>query len=54
MNEDDSKTEIMVNISISSIDGFNEIDMTFRIKFRLSIQWKVSSDLYYNKLFWYF
>jgi hypothetical protein len=41
MNKDDIETEIIVNISISSIDDFNEIDMTFRIKFRLSIQWKV-------------
>ncbi len=39
LNEDDSKTEILVNVSISSIEGFNEIDMTFRIKFELNIQW---------------
>jgi hypothetical protein len=39
LNEDDSKTEILVNVSISSIEGFNEIDMTFGIKFELCIQW---------------
>ena len=39
LKEDESKTEIMINISISSIEGFNEIDMTFRIKFELCIMW---------------
>jgi hypothetical protein len=38
-NEDGSKTEIKINFTISSIEGFNEIEMTFRIKFELSIQW---------------
>jgi hypothetical protein len=39
LNEDNGKAEIKINISISSIEGFNEIDMTFKIKFKLSIQW---------------
>ncbi len=39
LNDDNSKTEIRINVSISSIEGFNEIDMTFGIKFELSIQW---------------
>ena len=39
LKEDESKTEIMINISISSIEGFNEIDMAFRIKFELCIMW---------------
>ncbi len=39
LKEDVSKTEILVNVSISSIEGFNEIDMTFRIKFELCIMW---------------
>jgi hypothetical protein len=39
LNEDDSKTEVKINVSIYSIEGFNEIEMTFRIKFELNIQW---------------
>jgi hypothetical protein len=39
LNEDNGKAEININISISSIEGFNEVDMTFKIKFKLSIQW---------------
>ena len=39
LNEDESETEVMVNVTVFSIEGFNEIDLTFRIKFRLTIQW---------------
>jgi hypothetical protein len=39
LNEDDSKTHLLVNVSIVSIESFNEIDMSFRIKFTLSIEW---------------
>jgi hypothetical protein len=39
LKEDDSKTDIRINVSILSIEGFNEIDMTFGIKFELCIQW---------------
>jgi hypothetical protein len=39
MNKDGSKTEIRINVTILSIEGFNEIDMTFKIRFELAIQW---------------
>jgi hypothetical protein len=38
-NEVEGKTEIKIDFTIFSIEGFNEIDMTFRIKFELSMQW---------------
>jgi hypothetical protein len=38
-NEVEGKTEIMIDFTIFSIEGFNEIDMTFRIKFELSMEW---------------
>ncbi len=39
LKEDESKTEIIISVSISSIEGFNEIEMTFRIKFELCLMW---------------
>ncbi len=39
LSEDDAKTKVLVNVSIFAIDDPNEIDMKFRIKFSLSLQW---------------
>ena len=35
----DKKVNILVSVSIFAIEGFNEIDMKYRIKFSLSLKW---------------
>ena len=39
LNKEDGKTHLLVNVSVASIEGVNEIEMSFRIKFTLSIEW---------------
>jgi hypothetical protein len=38
-SKDNYRMDILVNVSILAIEGFNEIDMKFRIKFFLSLKW---------------
>ena len=42
LNEDKIKTNISVKVSIHAIEGINEIEMKFRIKFSLSLKWYVT------------
>ena len=35
----DKKVNISVSVAVFAIEGFNEIDMKFRIKFSLSLKW---------------
>jgi hypothetical protein len=35
----DDRVKVLVNVSIFAIEGFNEIDMKFRIKFSLGLKW---------------
>jgi hypothetical protein len=35
------KVNILVSVSIFAIEGFNEIEMKYRIKFSLSLMWYV-------------
>ncbi len=39
ISTDVEKETILVNVSIFAIEGFNEIEMKFRIKFSLSLKW---------------
>jgi len=39
LSEDDAKTKVLVNVSILAVEDPNEINMKFRIKFSLSLQW---------------
>ncbi len=41
-------TNISVNISIAYIDQLDEIEMTFSVKIRLTLQWKDSRVTFYN------
>ncbi len=42
----DDRVDILVNVSIHAIEGFDEIDMMFRIKFSLSLKWWVTFSPY--------
>jgi hypothetical protein len=41
----DNKVDILVSVAIFAIEGFNEIDMKYRIKFSLSLKWYVSFSI---------
>ncbi len=45
-SKDDDKLNILVNVSIFAIEGFNEIDMKYRIKFFLSLKWYVNFQIF--------
>jgi hypothetical protein len=39
LTKHEHKVNILVSVSIFAIEGFNEIDMKYRIKFSLSLNW---------------
>jgi hypothetical protein len=39
IQRDDSKTEVKVNATIFSVGSFNEIEMTFKMKFSIGLLW---------------
>jgi hypothetical protein len=39
IQKDDTKTEIKVNATVFSLGGFNEIEMTFKMKFSIGLKW---------------
>ena len=45
-SKDNDRLNILVNVSIFAIEGFNEIDMKFRIKFFLSLKWYVFFQIF--------
>ena len=39
------KVDILVSVAIFAIEGFNEIDMKYRIKFSLSLKWYINFSI---------
>jgi hypothetical protein len=44
----DNKVDILVSVAIFAIEGFNEIDMKYRIKFSLSLKGYVNFSTVYH------